>query len=136
MSDGRFLGVRDVVARAQIHRVTIWRWMRAGLLPPPRTRGRVNLWPAEAVDAAITHATRRRRRSPRPVDPHASALARTRQRAGLTQATVAAMLGVGSADVSSWETGRHRPGRRYRRALASLLGAPEAVLFPDTDGAR
>jgi transcriptional regulator with XRE-family HTH domain len=49
-----------------------------------------------------------------------SRIARRRQQLHLTQAKLAARLGVSRGAVTSWETGMHYPGRH--------LGALEAVL--------
>lgn len=44
-----------------------------------------------------------------------------RQRAGLSQADVAALIGVRTATVSEWETGRKSPGSAAFIALADAL---------------
>ena len=45
-----------------------------------------------------------------------------RRGAGLTQAQVAASLGVTKQAVSNWEKGLHEPHRRHTRGLADLYG--------------
>lgn len=58
---------------------------------------------------------------------------RARQRKRLTQAALAAELGVDRATVADWERGRHFP-QRYAGALEELLGieipAPETAATP------
>lgn len=44
-----------------------------------------------------------------------------RRRAGLTQAAVGRVVGVGQATVAAWETGRRVPGAAHAARLAELL---------------
>jgi predicted DNA-binding transcriptional regulator AlpA/DNA-binding XRE family transcriptional regulator len=130
------LGMREVMARTGRHRVTIFRWVQRGWLPPPAKCGRANRWDADAVDAALARATARHESRPRPLDPSSSPLAQARQRRGWSQARLANLLGVATSDVTAWERGT-RPGFRHRPRVAALLGAPVASLWPHTDrGAR
>ena len=52
---------------------------------------------------------------------------------GLTQAQVAAQLGVATATVHRWETGQRTPGIRQAMRLAQVLDYPVTELFPLTD---
>ena len=40
----------DVAAMLGVHRSTVWRWLDAGLIPPPRRVGRRTLWCREEVE--------------------------------------------------------------------------------------
>jgi transcriptional regulator with XRE-family HTH domain len=55
--------------------------------------------------------------------------------AGLGEADVAARLGVDPKTVRRWLEGRV-PHRRYRWALAAMLGLDETVFWPGLDGRR
>jgi transcriptional regulator with XRE-family HTH domain len=48
-----------------------------------------------------------------------------RQEAGMTQAELAAALGVGQATLSSWETGRYRPAVAVLARVAAAAQAGE-----------
>ena len=50
---------------------------------------------------------------------------------GLSQARVAAELGVSGPSISGWESGRARPKHDRLAALAALLGVPAAQLLVD-----
>ncbi|MER5871948.1 helix-turn-helix transcriptional regulator [Streptomyces sp. NPDC002044] len=63
--------------------------------------------------------------------PAASVRGGLRRAAGLTQAQVAAALGVGRVQVARWETGFNEPRGDRRRAYSSLLSSL-ARQHPDT----
>lgn len=57
MSGGGFLRERDLMRRLGVKsRVTIWRWLDSGYLPPPRAlgpTGNINVWPSDEIDQWI-----------------------------------------------------------------------------------
>ena len=69
----------------------------------------------ETIDAVMGRARVRR------MLPSPDALRVIRQTAGLSQADVAAVLGVERVTVSTWETGRHTPRGAVRDAYIALL---------------
>ncbi|MCZ7675611.1 MAG: helix-turn-helix domain-containing protein [Roseovarius sp.] len=55
---GRWLTVNDVAARYSCGRVTVYRMLKAGQLPPPvRFSPRMTRWDREALDAADAERT-------------------------------------------------------------------------------
>lgn len=60
-------------------------------------------------------------------------LKRLRIAKGLSQARVAAELGVSGPAISGWESGRARPKHDRLAALAALLGVPAGQLLVDLD---
>ena len=40
----------DVAVMLGVHRSTVWRWLDAGLIPPPRRVGRRTLWCRDEVE--------------------------------------------------------------------------------------
>ncbi len=48
-------------------------------------------------------------------------LLRLRQKLGLTQATLARLLGVNYVTISRWESGRHRPSALAREKLVRMM---------------
>jgi len=62
-------------------------------------------------------------------DAIALTLRRARQELGLTTREVAGRIGVSPAFITLIETGRKRPGSETARALARVLGLPEAPLL-------
>ncbi len=52
-----------------------------------------------------------------------------RESQGLSQAELAAVLGVEPATISRWETGLRRPAPRYLPKLAELTGASVGELI-------
>jgi len=61
-------------------------------------------------------------------------LKRLRIAKGLSQARVAAELGVSGPSISGWESGRARPKHDRLTTLAALLGVPASQLFVDMAG--
>lgn len=59
-----------------------------------------------------------------------------RRNAGLSQAALAAELGVPTATVSTWEIGRRLPDLAHRRTLAERLAIPPAALLVEEACAR
>jgi transcriptional regulator with XRE-family HTH domain len=57
-----------------------------------------------------------------------------RERAGLTQETLGALLGVHPNDVDEWEWGEAAPHPALARRLASILGFPEQALMVEAPG--
>lgn len=53
-----------------------------------------------------------------------------RKSQGLSQKDVGKKLGIISASVQHWESGRTYPTRRYRRQLESMTGIKMEFLFP------
>lgn len=45
-----------------------------------------------------------------------------RTECGMTQGQLAAQLNVDQACISNWELGKYNPVRKYREALAAILG--------------
>lgn len=67
--------------------------------------------------------------------PLAKALRAARKAAGLTQADVAARVGVTKGAVSQWEAGLSVPNDENTRSLAALYGVPAGALrFGDSTG--
>lgn len=62
--------------------------------------------------------------------PIGKAIARARQRKRLTQAQLAAELGVNKASVANWESGIHFP-QRHLGAVEALLGISLAHYEPE-----
>jgi transcriptional regulator with XRE-family HTH domain len=60
-----------------------------------------------------------------------ASLKRLRTAKGLSQAHVAAELGVSAPSISGWESGRARPKHDRLASLAALLGVPVAQLLVD-----
>jgi len=54
-------------------------------------------------------------------------LREARRRLGLSQARLAALLGVDEGSVAAWERGEHRPMRRCRKILEKFLSAARDV---------
>jgi DNA-binding transcriptional regulator YiaG len=50
-----------------------------------------------------------------------------RDRLGMTQAEFAAAIGTDQGTVSTWESGKHKPGRLARRAIGKLLETSQAA---------
>ena len=73
------------------------------------------------VEAAPERAIRI---SPKSIKSH-------RRRLKLSQAQMAKLLGVSTASVTFWETGRTSPGRKNRKAIAELrqMGARDAKVL-------
>lgn len=51
-----------------------------------------------------------------------SVLKKRRNECGMTQGQLASQLNVEQAAISNWESGRYSPQRKYREALAKILG--------------
>lgn len=49
-------------------------------------------------------------------------LKKRREECGMTQGQLAAQLNVDQSAVSNWERGKYTPVRKYRNALAEILG--------------
>lgn len=45
--------IADLITNLGVSRTTIWRWVRAGILPPPIRLGSTPIWPAEVIDALL-----------------------------------------------------------------------------------
>lgn len=54
-----------------------------------------------------------------------------RTRAGLSQKAVGIALSVNQSAVSLWESGKHRPCRKYHKALAELYRCKVSELFEE-----
>jgi len=48
-------------------------------------------------------------------------LLRLRQKLGMTQATLASLLGVNYVTISRWESGRHKPSALAREKLVRMM---------------
>lgn len=60
-----------------------------------------------------------------------SQLAKEREKRGMTQAQLAALLNVSSTSVSAVENGHVRAWPRFRREASRVLGIPEVALFQE-----
>lgn len=56
-----------------------------------------------------------------------------RRQADLTQIELGKMIGTYDVKVHRYEKGRIKVPREMRKKLASVLGLPEAVIFPDSE---
>lgn len=54
-----------------------------------------------------------------------------RQKAGITQRTLAARLGINQGEVSQWENNKRVPGLKWLLPIAAILGCEVRDLFPD-----
>ncbi len=63
-----------------------------------------------------------------------AAIADRRRHVGLTQATLAGLLGVEQQTVSKWENGETTPREANKVAIARCLGSDVATLFAYPEG--
>ncbi len=63
-------------------------------------------------------------------------LARLRRQAGLSQAEVAALVGVSQQHLAAWERGKYLPRPAAQRALASAYGVTPALVFDAAEGTQ
>jgi len=57
-----------------------------------------------------------------------------RKRRGWSQNRLAALTGIGQADISAIENDRRRPGAGWRQRLAQVFGMSEVELFGERTG--
>jgi len=71
--------------------------------------------------------------TPPPIVKPGAALRAARHRVGLTQAALAAHLGVGQSTVSMWESGRNRPSVQVVVHVSDVTGVPVSELLGRTE---
>ena len=54
-----------------------------------------------------------------------------RLKAGITQRTLAARLGINQAEVSRWENNKRVPSLKWLLPIAAILGCSVTDLFPE-----
>ena len=113
----RFALTQQEVARLlEVSPVTITAWETARSRPRNANLARIvtlrGMSQAQ-VDGAL--GREQVRRAPKP-----DQLKKLRKRLSLTQADLAALVGVSTAAVTSWETGKTTPARKAREAIAEL----------------
>lgn len=68
-------------------------------------------------------------KGPNDVYIYAMRLRQTRERLGLTQGRVAALLGTSQANVSAYETGRLEPGRTVASRISAFIALPDDTVY-------
>lgn len=100
----------------QVSPVTVTAWESGR--SRPRKANLAQIVTLREMDRAQIDRALQRESVPAPVRPQQ--LKRLRKKFSLTQANLAALLGVSTASVTSWEAGKTAPGRESRRLIAGL----------------
>ncbi|MHC4591649.1 MAG: helix-turn-helix domain-containing protein [Planctomycetota bacterium] len=100
----------------QVSPVTVTAWESGR--SRPRKANLAQIVTLRKMDRAQIDRALQRESVPAPVRPQQ--LRRIRRKFSLTQANLAALLGVSAASVTSWEAGKTTPGRESRRLIAGL----------------
>ncbi|MHC5033960.1 MAG: helix-turn-helix domain-containing protein [Planctomycetota bacterium] len=100
----------------QVSPVTVTAWESGR--SRPRKANLAQIVTLRKMDRSQIDQALQRESVPAPVGPQQ--LKRLRRKFSLTQANLAALLGVSTASVASWEAGRTAPGKESRRLIAGL----------------
>lgn len=98
--------------------ITVWETGKSR----PRKANLAQIITLRTMDQAQVDGALGRESAPRAVKPEQ--LKRLRRRLSLTQAELAGLVGVSTAAVTSWETGKTAPSRQTRCVLVKLKGTP------------
>jgi transcriptional regulator with XRE-family HTH domain len=99
----------DVAHRIGVHESTLYNWERQRTVPEIRFMPKIIEFLGYSPTPSETAKTFQER------------LKALRTKLGLSQRKLAMKLGIDPGTLGSWERGRHRPTRRYRRTIEACL---------------